>query len=64
MCDSVRASACLNLPGPGKTVMEPLVRGASLINSCSEPQSRIVSLLIGAGNLQLKNNKHRTLMHM
>ncbi len=31
MCDSVRGSACLKLyiPGPGKTVMEPLVRGAS-----------------------------------
>ena len=26
---SVRASACVNLPGPRKTVMEPLVRGAS-----------------------------------
>ncbi len=61
MCDSVRASACINLPGPGKTVMEPLVRGASRINSCLEPLvSKIVSLLIGAGNLQL-HNKHRTL---
>ncbi len=49
--------ACFNfLPGPGKTVMEPLVR-ASRINSCSEPLvSKIFSLLIGAGKLQLKTN--------